>query len=57
MTNFNNISDSINWTSRLLGQAVYLGDVSVGHEGVEDPEGDVGEQQEGDDLGKTINLS
>ena len=28
----------------------YLGDVPVGHEGVEHPEGDVGEEEEGDDL-------
>ena len=28
----------------------YLGDVPVGHEGVEDPEGDVGEEEKGDDL-------
>ena len=27
-----------------------LGDVAVGHEGVEHPEGDVGEEEEGDDL-------
>ena len=27
-----------------------LGDVAVGHEGVEHPEGDVGKQEEGDDL-------
>lgn len=27
-----------------------LGDVTVGHEGVKHPEGDVGEEEEGDDL-------
>ena len=27
-----------------------LGDVAVGHEGVQHPQGDVGEQEEGDDL-------
>ena len=27
-----------------------LGDVAVGHEGVEHPEGDVGKEKEGDDL-------
>ena len=27
-----------------------LGDVAVGHEGVEHPEGDVGKEEEGDDL-------
>ena len=31
-------------------QKVYLGDMSVGHEGVQDPEGDVCKQQEGNDL-------
>ena len=29
---------------------LYLGYLSVGHEGVNDPEGDVGEEEEGDDL-------
>mgnify|MGYP001356619201 CR=1 FL=1 len=30
--------------------------MSVGHEGVEDPEGDVGEQHEGDDLPPGLGL-
>ena len=30
--------------------SLYLGYLSVGHEGVNDPEGDVGEEEEGDDL-------
>ena len=33
-----------------------LGDVPVRHEGVEDPEGDVGEQHEGDDLPARLGL-
>ena len=33
-----------------------LRDVPVGHEGVEDPEGDVGEQHEGDDLPAWLGL-
>ena len=33
-----------------------LGDVPVRHEGVEDPEGDVGEQHEGDDLPAWLGL-
>ena len=28
----------------------YLGDIPVGHEGVQHPEGDVGEEEKGDDL-------
>ena len=34
----------------------YLGDVAVGHEGVEHPERDVGEQHEGDDLAARLGL-
>ena len=33
-----------------------LCDVAVSHEGVEDPEGDVGEQHEGDDLPARLGL-
>ena len=33
-----------------------LRDVPVSHEGVEDPEGDVGEQHEGDDLAARLGL-
>ena len=33
-----------------------LRDVAVSHEGVEDPEGDVGEQHEGDDLPARLGL-
>ena len=33
-----------------------LRDVAVGHEGVQDPEGDVGEQHEGDDLPAGLGL-
>ena len=33
-----------------------LGDVAVRHEGVEHPEGDVGEQHEGDDLSPGLGL-
>ncbi len=29
---------------------MYLGNLSVGHESIDDPEGDVGEEEEGDDL-------
>ena len=33
-----------------------LGDVAVGHEGVQHPQGDVGEQHEGDDLAPGLGL-
>ena len=33
-----------------------LGDVTVGHEGVQNPEGDVGKQHEGDDLPPGLGL-
>ncbi len=29
---------------------MYLGNLSVGHESIDDPEGDISEEEEGDDL-------